>query len=302
MTTYLARLDYLGTLEFSGPDSRSFLQGQTTCDIETLDAEHSLVGAYCNPQGRMICDFRLWQHSPERITATLEADLVGTALETFGKYIVFSKAEVNDVSGDWVHYAVWGDGAAEQAGQRPVNSNWAEDEILWTVADLPQTLLASVPAAAAGLLESRLSDASSATAEQFREREIRAGIGHVSASTSGEFLPQSLNYQHTGQVSFSKGCYTGQEVVARLHYRGKVKRPALVAEVSADTRPEPGDKLHRAGDGKTVGEVINAATTGDDRQVVLVSVATDTVADGVCLGPGGPQLEFGELPYSLEDA
>jgi folate-binding protein YgfZ len=301
VTSYLARLDHLGTLEFSGPDSRQFLQGQTTCDIESLDEGHSLAGAYCNPQGRMVCDFRLRQVSPERILAVLEADVAAAALQTFDKYILFSRAQARDVSKEWVHYGLWGSLAEELAGTATANASWTDDAVMWTLLDIPQTLHASVPAAAADAFQARFAAAETTSAERFREREILAGIGHVSARTSGEFLPQALNYQFTGRVSFTKGCYTGQEVVARLHYRGKVKRPALLAEVIADGVARAGDKLFAAGSDRSVGDVINAVASPAGGQLLLASVATNALDDGVTLGPNGPQLAFRELPYSIDD-
>ncbi|MEE4191128.1 MAG: folate-binding protein, partial [Halieaceae bacterium] len=110
MTTYLARLSHRGALEFEGPDSRQFLQGQTTCDLEQLSAERSLVGAFCNPQGRMVCDFRLLQQDSERLLMVLERDCLEIARDTFAKYIVFSKAELREADA-WCHYALWGEDA-----------------------------------------------------------------------------------------------------------------------------------------------------------------------------------------------
>lgn len=304
MTTYLARLDHLGTLELSGPDSRRFLQGQVTCDIDSLEQSHTLPGAYCNPQGRMVCDFRLWQRGDGPILLELTADTVATALSTFSKYIVFSKAELRDVSAEWAHYAIWGDAAAELAGAGAagVNTCWEDGTAQWTALDIPGCFKACVPAANAAEFEQRLGGAEQVPSSQFRELEIRAGIGHVTAATSGELLPQALNYQLTGRVSFKKGCYTGQEVVARMHYRGKVKRPAMLAEVTAAATPEPGERLYRSGSEQAAGDVVNAVATGPDTQLLLVSVARDAADDGVTLGVAGPALSFQPLPYPLADS
>lgn len=304
MTTYLARLDHLGTLELSGPDSRSFLQGQVTCDVETLDAGRTLPGAYCNPQGRMVCDFRLWQRATDQILMELEADTADIALSTFGRYIVFSKAELRDVTTQWAHYAVWGDAAAALSGAPAVDVNaaWEHEGAKWTAPDIPGCFKACLPTEAAADFEERLGSAEQVPSSLFRELEIRAGIGHVTANTSGEFLPQSLNYQLTGRVSFKKGCYTGQEVVARMHYRGKVKRPALLAEVAGAATPDPGERLYRAGGEQSAGEVVNAVATSAGTQLLLVSVAQDAAAAGVTLGVAGPPLSFIPLPYTVADS
>ena len=300
VTSYLARLDNRGSIAVQGPDSRQFLQGQTTCDITQLNRSHSLVGAYCNPQGRMICDFRLWELADDSLLMGLEADAVDAALSTFGKYAVFSKAELSDAGDAYQHYALWGDSAAEFAGGTGGDTGtcWQRGETLWTVSDMPDCFEALVPETAVADFELSLAETERARESDFRLREIRAGIGHVTGATSGLFLPQMLNFQHTGRVSFRKGCYTGQEVVARMHYRGKVKRPMLFARAPAGSEAAPGDPLFRAGGEQTVGNVV-LATTGDEALELLVSVATDALENGVTLGPEGPALELSEPPYSL---
>lgn len=304
MTTYLARLDHLGTLELSGPDSRSFLQGQVTCDMASLSEGRTLPGAYCNPQGRMVCDFRLWQRADGPILVALEADTAATALATFGKYIVFSRAELRNASEDWAHYALWGDTAADLAGASATDANasWRNGEIMWTALEIPDCFSACLPAAAATQFERTLDIAQQAPPARFRELEIRAGIGHVTAATSGEFLPQSLNYQLTGRVSFKKGCYTGQEVVARMHYRGKVKRPMQLAEATTAVTPDPGTRIYRSGSEQSVGEVVNAVATAADSQLLLVSVTRDAADAGITLGAGGPPLSLQALPYAEVDS
>ena len=218
MTTFLAKLDFRGSILLSGADSIAFLQGQTTCNLDELSAEHSLVGAYCNPQGRMVCDFRLWQLADDRILLGLEADTVANALTTFGKYIVFSKAEMEDASADYVHYALWGDAAERLAkpSGTGAHSSWQRDGILWTSTEMDGVFEACVPQSASAGFEAAMTECDAVSAGAYRQLEIEAGIGHVTEQTSGMFLPQMLNYQHTGRISFTKGCYTGQEVVARL--------------------------------------------------------------------------------------
>lgn len=302
MTTFLTRLDGLATLAFEGPDSRTFLQGQTTCDIGSLSETHSVTGACCNPQGRMIFDFRLWQLSPAHILATVQADVAQIAVDTFGKYIVFSKARVRDATADWAHYAIWGSGAAALARAPAATGNacWQQGPVTWCALDRPQAFTACVASADADSFEAGLAAAEPVPADRFIEREIRAGIGHVGSASSGIFLPQELNYQLTGRVSFSKGCYTGQEVVARLHYRGKVKRPMLLASVAGANPPRPGDKIYRKDSDQAVGSVINAVATDSD-SLLLASVSREAAAEGACLERGGSPLEFLDLPYALAD-
>ena len=112
------------------------------------------------------------------------------------------------------------------------------------------------------------------------------------------FLPQMLNYQLTGQLSFTKGCYTGQEVVARMHYRGKVKRAMVLATVDAPA-PTPGESLYAAGSRQACGNVVSAET-GPDGTRMLAVIALNALDGDILLGENGPPLGFPPMPYALE--
>jgi folate-binding protein YgfZ len=293
-----------GLLEIMGPAAREFLQGQTTCDFAQLNQTTTLTGAYCTPQGRMVCDFRASEYQPDQFLLQTDLGVCAQALATFGKYIVFSRAELRNTSSDWRQYGFWGDDVA-QLLSAPVDAPaWQRDGISWFKnADNNAYLEACVPAAAAAAFESQLELHFERKPESAWQRwEIDAGIGHVQAQTSGLFLPQMLNYQLTGRINFNKGCYTGQEVVARLHYRGKTKRPMYLARLQP---PLPGtlagDALYRAEGDQGIGTVVNAVS--DDRETRILAAIASSAADGeVFLGsPGGARLELLDLPYSLPD-
>ncbi len=285
-----------------GPDGRKFLQGQTTCDVDQLSAECSLVGAYCNPQGRMVCDFRLLELAPDTLLLSLDAGAASATLDTFGKYIVFSKAELRNASEDWCHYALWGPEAAALAGAPGSTAHicWRQRDIWWVANDADGVFEACVPAGGAEAFAASLVDqgAQAAAEEQFRLLEIQAGIGHVTGATSGEFLPQMLNFQATERISFTKGCYTGQEVVARMHYRGRVKRPMALASVALGGDVLPGDSIRDAAD-KAVGNVVEAARDGDGQWWLLASLTREAMTAGASLA--GSPLTFHALPYALDE-
>lgn len=302
MTTFFARLKHRATLALSGPDAARFLQGQVTCDVNALSEEHSPAGAFCTPQGRMICDFRLMQQRADQLLLLTESDVVEAALEAFQKYIVFSKAEIADASANWAQIALWGADALElaQATSPQAASSWREGDILWTTVDDAGVVEACLPAAQASALENRLAAGATAVeASAYRRHEIDRGIGHVRGQTVGMFLPQMLNYQLTGRISFTKGCYTGQEVVARMHYRGKVKRAMVIAGIESG-EPEPGEALYRDDSEQVVGNVVCAETSPDGGARMLVVIALDALAASVRIGRDGPKLAFLPMPYSLE--
>jgi folate-binding protein YgfZ len=302
VTSFFAKLDDRATIELSGPDAKRFLQGQTTCDIDTLQPNRSLVGAYCTPQGRMVCDFRLLEHQPERLLMLLPADVVDAALATFSKYIVFSRAEIHDRSERWCQLAVWGAGAldAVDAPSREPGFSWSQRDVLWTVADNADAAETCLPADQADELMATLGGTlERVDCADYRRHEIECGIGHVRGATVEMFLPQMLNFQHTGRVSFSKGCYTGQEVVARMHYRGKTKRAMFIAQ-TANASAQPGDPLYVAGRSQTVGNVVSAELDRDGALKLLVVLALDARSDSVRLGEQGPELTFLPMPYPLD--
>jgi folate-binding protein YgfZ len=306
VTSFFAKLDNRAALELAGPDARSFLQGQTTCDIELLSQSNSVAGAYCTPQGRMVCDFRLLQRQPEQLLILLPADVVDATLATFGKYIVFSKAELRDSSDDWAQFALWGPDALAFAGfdSEAAGTCRVDGSATWTVGDIADTVELCAPATGAASLladlEARLVGTDTA---DFRRHEIAHGIGHVHAPTVEMFLPQMLNYQLTGRVSFTKGCYTGQEVVARLHYRGKSKRAMLLATIpdsGEEVVATPGTPVFAEGRAQAVGNLVSSELAPEGGRCMLVVITLDALAHPVMLGENGPRLSFPPMPYSLE--
>jgi folate-binding protein YgfZ len=304
VTTYFANLAARGVLQVSGPDAIRFLQGQTTCDLEQLQDDATMAGAYCTPQGRMVCDFRILASAQETYLLQMQENICEPSVSVFGKYIVFSKAEIANVSPDWQQFALWGENAASELGAEDaaVNQLWKENDCLWlrTEGEQPRFEVC-VPAAQAYAFTKKLAGRFQAQDESdWQLQEINAGIGHVEAETVESFLPQMLNYQLTDRVSFTKGCYTGQEVVARMHYRGKLKRAMYLASVAGTDAPIAGTALFRPGSEQSVGNVVNAASSADSTRLLAV-VTSAAIEGGIHLtSRDGPKLEFLELPYSFD--
>ncbi len=304
MTTYFANLAARGLLQVSGPDTIRFLQGQTTCDLEQLQDDTALAGAYCTPQGRMVCDFRILASAEETYLLQMHESICDPSVSVFGKYIVFSKAEIANVSPDWQQFALWGENAASELGAEDaaVNQLWTENDCLWlrTEGEQPRFEVC-VPAAQANAFTEKLAGRFQPRDESdWQLQEINAGIGHVDVETIESFLPQMLNYQLTDRVSFTKGCYTGQEVVARMHYRGKLKRSMYLASVAGTDAPTAGTALFRPDSEQSVGNVVNAASSAHETRLLAV-VTSAAIKGGIQLAsPDGPRLEFLELPYSID--
>ena len=304
-TAYFCVLSHEGVLAVRGPDASKFLQGQLTCNLNYLNAETSSLGARCTPKGRMQSSFRIVLDGDGYLLA-MASDLLQPQQADLSKYAVFSKSRLSDESGAWCRFGLaGGDGSLVSLGL-----------------DLPQT--ADSVVRNNGMIAIRLADGrselwvSSGEANQARMRlaaqlqeapmdrwlldQIRAGIGQVFGSTRELFIPQMINLQALGGVSFKKGCYTGQEIVARMQYLGKLKRRLhrLAIDGAQEDLPAPGVELFSPVHGSSVGEVVLAAACPEGIELLAV-VQEDAAADGrLYLGsPDGLPLSLLDIPYSL---
>ena len=309
MSSQFSLLPGEALLHISGPDSLTFLQGQATCDTRLLRAEHALPGAFCTPQGRVVCDFLLSQLGDEHFALRMRRDISAHAAATLGKYIVFSRAELEAANEDWQVYGCWGPEAADRlqsvlAHPHGERFGVAADRGVVLVqldAEGEQFECYVDTRARPGFGEELARHLEAGSESTWRRLQILAGLGRIEAPTIEQFVPQMLNYDITGHVSFNKGCYTGQEVVARLHYRGRPKRRLYLAGFDGKVAALAGTELYTPDTTQSVGNLVNAAVGSDGAAVALIVATATGVASGLRLGnPEGPALEIGELPYALE--
>ena len=296
-------------LHISGPDSLKFLQGQTTCDTSQVDDSHALLGAYCNPQGRMVCDFLLCQLASDHYALRMRQEIITGSAGTFGKYIIFSKAELDSDNSDWQTLACWGSDIRDALGavfpQVPDEKFGActgGNFVLVQIDEAGRQYECYLDTSAApDLLELLTSSIPQATESTWQALQIGSGIGRIEAPTVEAFIPQMLNYDITGHINFKKGCYTGQEVVARMHYRGKPKRRMYLASLPTGDIPIAGTALYAGESAQSVGNVVNSVLAADGQVLALVVATVDGVENGLHVGAAdGPLLEMATLPYSLE--
>lgn len=304
LDAFYAPLDNEALLHITGPDSLQFLQGQTTCDTRLVSPARSVAGAYCTPQGRVVCDLLLAALGEEHFAMRMRADLLPLAAATFGKYIVFSRAELDAQRQDWQVVACWGAGAAgaleKLAGQVPGEALGVvsgEGYCLVQLDTAGEQFEAWLDTARhPGHLETIAGALGPGEPAAWQALQVAAGRARVEAPTSEMFLPQDLNYDRTGLVSFKKGCYTGQEIVARLHYRGKPKRRSFPAAVDSEERFAPGTPVYADGTGQSVGNLVNQGPGA-----ALVCIALAALDKPLALGsPQGPALHWQEPPYPLD--
>lgn len=296
--TVLVDLGNQGLLGVEGPDGGKFLQGQTTCDLNALTATSSLRGAFCNPKGRMIADFRALAETSDHILLIMHRELVPTTLQAVSKYAAFFKTHLIDRSADYRQLGIAGPEAesllAKHFSELPAACEQVgrcDDTLVVRLADDRFLLLVSAPAAADRWQQ--LAAAARPVGLPFWQLlRIRAGEGQVFPQTNAEFIPQMLNFQATGAISFKKGCYTGQEIVARMQYLGKLKRH-MYRLILADTRvPLPGTEVFLPGSSQSVGTLVYAAPADSSRCEALV-VLRDDVSQA-------PELQFGERPVAVQ--
>lgn len=267
-------LNQYGFLEVAGAKAGEFLQGQLTCNVPDAAGGTAIAGAYCSPKGRVISQFMLAGLAPDRFLLRMRSDLVESTAAVLHKYGVFSRVKIEDVSSGWKAFGLLGQANAPEAE--------AEDAVVVGIGDGIREIWSTAPAAAE--LEAQLdSNFNKGDADDWNRTMIQHRRAEICAATSDQFLPNMLGYTDDGTVHFRKGCYTGQEIIARTHYRGSVKRQLSL--VSGQGLPPAAGNELMAGQ-KTIGSLVNtaAADTGWVGLAVIAETSPEgaqpTLADG----------------------
>ena len=303
----IAPLAHLATLGFAGSDAGEFLQGQLSCDVQGLDSAHGVLGCYCTPQGRMLANFLLWREADE-LRIALAADIAGAVQERLQKFVLRAKVKIVALDPELVLLGIAGSGGAralqEGLGAVPTEPMGLERAGgVTAIRLLGERFLVAVPSLDAPDLWRRLAATLvpvGTTAWQWLD--IAAGLPLVTGPTQDQFVPQMTNLELIGGISFRKGCYTGQEIIARTQYRGKVKRRMYRAHI-AGAQANAGDQVVGAGEGEPAGGiVVNAAPSPEGGYEVLAVLQTAAVGTGDLRlrASDGPKLELRTLPYGLE--
>jgi folate-binding protein YgfZ len=317
----LLPLEHLGALRARGRDVVSFLQGQLSADLMQLCAERSLLAGYHNPQGRVLALLRLIESAPGEVLAILPRELVEPVASRLGAFILRSKVELADESHAWRIAGLLGPSIAESPataapGVAPLAPPFAlvlpgtvrgvarlGRSFALRVGERPARWLIVSPAgASAG--DAGLGRCAPAAPELWRRVAVETGEPQVYAATSGEFVAQMLNLDVLGAIAFDKGCYTGQEVIARAHYRGRVKR-RLQRFRTDEPRPlQPGDAGELA-DGRAfrVVDAVRLPEGGCEFLAVTALATAEPRAADTPAPASAPRLRAMELPlpYALPE-
>jgi len=307
-------------LKVSGPDAQQFLQGQLTCDMADIVNGTSRLGVHCNIKGRAKFSFRAlcFNNAFYLMTPPGQSEFI---CENLKKYILFSNVEMEpNASGLTPLGLIAGeipavlDGLFGKLPEATDDCQTNDRGIICRLPDTSYRWLALVPDHLATKTWNTLKQSGfTATAENhWTLSEIRAVLPQVEAATRELFIPQEINYDLINGISFTKGCYTGQEIVARLYYRGQVKKRTLPAtldlgktdsEATTTRIPEPGTTVFVKGKEQTVGTVVQSTRSGANQATVLVSIRVDAMgAESLLVGhASGPHLTLGTTPYTLSD-
>lgn len=271
----VAELASLGLLSVSGEDARAFLHAQLTSDVAHLPGERARYAGWCSAKGRLLATFLVLPHEGGFLLQ-LARDLLPAVQTRLARFVLRSKVTLADASGEWHQYGVMG-------GEHGM----VQEEVLSVVTEASS--IAVRIAAGRHLLLRKAALQTNAREEEWRLEEIRAGRPLVTQATQDRFVPQMLNFELLGGVDFHKGCYPGQEVVARARYRGQVRRRMYHVRAAALLRE--GEELFGGSD--PAGTVVNAAE-GE----ALAVLQTDAVEQKLPIRTaGGAALELLPLPY-----
>lgn len=303
-SAFFCTLSHEGVLAVRGVDAGKFLQGQLTCNLNYLSDTRASLGARCTQKGRMQSSFRIVLQG-DGVLMAMATELIEPQLADLKKYAVFSKAKLTDESAAWVRFGLENaDTALVGLGlELPADvDSVARHESLIAIRVSPGRVELWAPAEQADTLKARLrATLAEADLNPWLLGQVRAGIGQVMPGTRELFIPQMLNLQAVGGVSFKKGCYTGQEIVARMQYLGKLKRRLYRLQLDASELPEPGTALFSPLHGSSIGEVVIAARAERNIELLAVLQAEAAEEGNVHLGTlEGPALQLLDLPYELD--
>ena len=286
-----------GLIRAEGADAAAFLQGQLTQDVLGLAEGQVRLAGFCSAKGRLQASFVVWRDDPQCYWLACSADLLAPTLKRLSMFVLRAKCKLVDASAEQKLWGLAGPSAAARVAALATWRTARADE--GRLVRLPETnglarALLVRPAGAAAPAAPALDPAA------WSWLEVRSGVVRVLAATVDQFVPQMVNFELVGGVDFQKGCYPGQEVVARSQYRGTLKRRAMVFDCDADLAPGQ-EVFHSADPGQPAGQVALAARLPGGRCAALVEVKLAALHAG-SLHAGaadGPLLERGALPYVI---
>ena len=293
----IAPLSHLGVIRVEGEDAAKFLHGQLTQDFALLGMDQARLAAFLSAKGRMQASFIGFKRSATEVLLVCSRDLLPATLKRLSMFVLRAKAKLTDATGDFALYGIAGDAINAVAGS--AQPAWSKADLgtatvvhLYPADGTPRALWvapATEPAPAGPALDATL----------WLWSEVASGVATLTTPVVEAFVPQMLNYESVGGVNFKKGCYPGQEVVARSQFRGTLKRRTYLAHASSDMAV--GSEVFAADDlEQPCGTVVQTAPSPQGGVDALVSLQIAATEQPLQVGAaGGVALQLQALPYPL---
>ena len=297
LNTGAVRLNDWGVIRAQGEDAAKFLHSQLTQDFALLGLDEARLAGFCSAKGRLLATLIGWKLDEQEILLALPAELLPPILKRLSMFVLRAKCKLSDASADW---PLWGllSPLEQEEGKR------------WSLRREGEALKIHLPDAP-GLARSLLAQPATAASPalpglaqaDWQWHEVEAGLAWVRAATSEQFVPQMINLEQLDGVNFQKGCYPGQEVVARSQYRGTIKRRTLMFAAAGEEAQIGQEIFHNADPEQPAGLV--AAVAAREGQVLLLAEVKLAATEGGSLHLGradGPLLQPRALPYTISAA
>ena len=294
----VARLTHLGVIRIEGDDAAKFIHGQLTQDFSLLDQHTARLAAFCNAKGRMQASFVGFKRPDGTILLICSRDMLAGTLKRLSMFVMRAKAKLTDATDNFAVYGLAGDAIKSIAGH--AHSTWAKAEFdTQSVVNLyPADGVARQLCVAPS--EALIPEGAILDLALWQWSEVRSGVATLTQPVFEAFVPQMLNYESVGGVNFKKGCYPGQEVVARSQFRGTLKRRTFLAHCKAAM--QSGDEVFSVAEPEQpAGSVVQAAQAPAGGWDALISLQLSAVEAGALAhqSASGPAIELLALPYPL---
>jgi len=309
-TLAVSELSNRGLIKVHGEDAETFLQNLLTNDIRKVTEESHQPSAWCSPKGRIIATFRIFKRSDGYYLA-LAADLVAHVIKKMGMYVMMSKVTLEDVTDTIAHIGVSGETAEntlrafleDMSVPAEINQTTTHEtlSILKIPGTTPRFEIFGKPQAVRSFWSHCSNQATPVHSTHWDYLNILAGLPLITKASSEAWIPQMVNYIAIGGVDFKKGCYPGQEVVARLNYLGKTKRRMYHLLIDSDQLPGINDSIATDSDA-AAGKILNAVINPEGRAEALAILKISEVEKPLYLAiENEPSVALLDLPYSLDE-
>lgn len=305
----ISPLTHYGIIAISGPDAPAFIQNQFSNDVRLVSANHSQLNAYCSPKGRVLAFFRLLLLH-DRYLLILPKERLTAIQQRLKMFVLMSQVTIEDISEQLALVGCCGgdteDNLKKHFAELPELGECKEENqtFVINVSNSRQQYIVLGPTSAMPEIWNQLSESATITGpHMWQWHSIQAGIPEVYENTADEFVPQMLNLHSINAINFKKGCYPGQEVVARMHYLGKQKRRMYLGWIGGNSKPLPGENLISKQDpgGQSVGKIVCATQAPQGGFDLLAVIQTKYVGTNEQITTkSNEEILFRELPYVVE--